>query len=163
MVKIPAEDTYIDVVAKRNRRSTSTRVTSMVAAAIDKTMSTATVRRRLHLNGLYTRVPRICVPLSFQSRGARLKWCLQHVNWTVSEWANVMFTDYSRFALQPDNKRVRVWREQGTCNRPENATEHHASRGGSIMVWTGISLGYRTELHIYRRGSVTAVLYRDEV
>ncbi|GBO13200.1 hypothetical protein AVEN_267082-1 [Araneus ventricosus] len=31
------------------------------------------------------------------------------------------------------------------------------------MVWAGISLGYRTDLHIYRRGSVLAVRYRDEV
>ncbi|GFU15934.1 transposable element Tcb1 transposase [Trichonephila clavipes] len=32
-----------------------------------------------------------------------------------------------------------------------------------IMVWAGISLGYRTDLHIVKRGSVTAVRYRDEV
>ncbi|GFU68832.1 transposable element Tcb1 transposase [Trichonephila clavipes] len=31
------------------------------------------------------------------------------------------------------------------------------------MVWTEISLGYRTDLHIFKRGSVTAVRYRDEV
>ncbi|GFW95484.1 transposable element Tcb1 transposase [Trichonephila clavipes] len=31
------------------------------------------------------------------------------------------------------------------------------------MVWEGISLGYRTNLHIFKRGSVTAVRYRDEV
>ncbi|GFV88418.1 transposable element Tcb1 transposase [Trichonephila clavipes] len=31
------------------------------------------------------------------------------------------------------------------------------------MVWAGISLGYTTDLHIFKRGSVTAVRYRDEV
>ncbi|GFW67361.1 transposable element Tcb1 transposase [Trichonephila clavipes] len=31
------------------------------------------------------------------------------------------------------------------------------------MVWAGISLGYHTDLHIFKRGSVTAVRYRDEV
>ncbi|GFS49453.1 transposable element Tcb1 transposase [Trichonephila clavipes] len=31
------------------------------------------------------------------------------------------------------------------------------------MVWAGISLGYRTDLHIFKRCSVTAVRYRDEV
>ncbi|GFX03736.1 transposable element Tcb1 transposase [Trichonephila clavipes] len=31
------------------------------------------------------------------------------------------------------------------------------------MVWAGISFGYRTDLHIFKRGSVTAVRYRDEV
>ncbi|GFU93306.1 transposable element Tcb1 transposase [Trichonephila clavipes] len=31
------------------------------------------------------------------------------------------------------------------------------------MVWAEISLGYRTDLHIFKRDSVTAVQYRDEV
>ncbi|GFT52097.1 transposable element Tcb1 transposase [Trichonephila clavipes] len=159
----PAEDRYIAIVAKRNRRATSTRVTSMVTASIGKAISAATVRRRLPMNGLYARVPRVSVPLSVQSRGARLNWCREHGNWTVSDWDNVMFTDESRFALEPDDKRIRIWRKQGTRNQPQNITEHHAFRGESIMVWGGISLGYRTDLHIFKRGSVTAVPYRDEV
>ncbi|GFT05606.1 transposable element Tcb1 transposase [Trichonephila clavipes] len=60
-----------------------------------------------------------------------------------------MFTDESRFALEPDDKHIRIWRKQGTRNQPQNITEHHAFRGGSIMVWAGISLGYRTDLHIH--------------
>ncbi|GBM06462.1 hypothetical protein AVEN_58308-1 [Araneus ventricosus] len=63
-VTSPAEDRYIAVVAKRNRRSISTRVTFMVAAAVGKAISATTVRRR---------VSQVCVPLSVQSRGARLK------------------------------------------------------------------------------------------
>ncbi|GFT39484.1 HTH_Tnp_Tc3_2 domain-containing protein [Trichonephila clavipes] len=141
----PAEDRYISIVAKRNRRAISTRVSSMVTASICKVISAATVRRRLHMNELYVRVPRICVPLSVQSKGARLKWCRELGNWTVSDWGNVMFTDESRFALEPDDKRIRIWRKQGTHNKPQNITEHHAFRGGSIMVWAGISLGYRTD------------------
>ncbi|GFU03792.1 transposable element Tcb1 transposase [Trichonephila clavipes] len=31
------------------------------------------------------------------------------------------------------------------------------------MVWAGISLGYRTDLHIFKRGSVTIVRYQDEI
>ncbi|GFT26600.1 transposable element Tcb2 transposase [Trichonephila clavipes] len=84
-VTAPAEDRYIAIVAKRNCRVTSTLVTFMVTASVCKAISAATVRRRLHMNGLYARVPRVCVPLSVQSRGARLKWCLEHGNWTVSD------------------------------------------------------------------------------
>ncbi|GFS52823.1 transposable element Tcb2 transposase [Trichonephila clavipes] len=84
-VTTPAEDRYIAIIAKWRRRGTSTRVTSMVTASIGKAISTATVRRRLHMNGLYTRVPQVCVPLSVQSRGARLKWCREHGNCTVSD------------------------------------------------------------------------------
>ncbi|GFV23654.1 transposable element Tcb1 transposase [Trichonephila clavipes] len=70
---------------------------------------------------------------------------------------------WSRFALEPDDKRIRIWRKQRTRNHPQNITEHHAFRGGSIMVWAGISLGYRTGLRIFKWGSVTAIRYRDEV
>ncbi|GFV58093.1 transposable element Tcb1 transposase [Trichonephila clavipes] len=74
-----------------------------------------------------------------------------------------MFTDESRFALEPDDKHIRIQRKQGTRNQPQNITEQHAFRGGNIMVWAGISLGYRTDLHIFKRGFVTAVRYGDEV
>ncbi|GFW44327.1 HTH_Tnp_Tc3_2 domain-containing protein [Trichonephila clavipes] len=49
----PAEDRYIAIVAKRNRRATSTRVTSVVTVSIGKALSAATVRRSLHMNELY--------------------------------------------------------------------------------------------------------------
>ncbi|GFT97136.1 transposable element Tcb1 transposase [Trichonephila clavipes] len=74
-----------------------------------------------------------------------------------------MFTDESRFVLEPDDKRVRIWCKQGSRNQPQNITENHAFRGGSIMVRAGISLGNRTDQHTFKRGSVTAVRYRDEV
>lgn len=41
------------VVAKWNQRAPSACVTSMVAAAIGKTISLTTLRQRLHINGLY--------------------------------------------------------------------------------------------------------------
>ena len=31
------------------------------------------------------------------------------------------------------------------------------------MVWAGIPLGYPSDLHIFKQGSVTVVRYRDEV
>ncbi|GFY30816.1 transposable element Tcb1 transposase [Trichonephila clavipes] len=74
-----------------------------------------------------------------------------------------MFTDESRFALEPDDKRIRIWCTQGTRNQLRNITEHHAFQGGSIIVWAGISLGYRTDLHIFKWSSVTDVRFRDEV
>ncbi|PRD33312.1 UNVERIFIED_CONTAM: hypothetical protein NCL1_17907 [Trichonephila clavipes] len=111
-VSTSAEDQYIAVVSQRNRRATSTRVASMVTASIGKAIFAATAHRKLHMNGLYARVPRVCVPLSVQSREVRLKWCREHGNWTVSDWGSVMFTDESRFALKLDDKRIRIWRKQ---------------------------------------------------
>ncbi|GFW02779.1 HTH_Tnp_Tc3_2 domain-containing protein [Trichonephila clavipes] len=120
-VTTSTEDQYITIADKRNRRVTSTRVTSMITASIGKAISAATARRRLHKNGLYARVHRVCVPLSVQSRGALLKWCREHGNWTVSNWGTVMFTDESRFALEAHGKRIRIWRKQGTRNHPKTS------------------------------------------
>ena len=83
-----------------------------------------------------------------------------------SDLRNVMFTDELRFALVKicsDDKRIRIWRKQGIRNQFQNIIEHHAFRGRSIIVWAGISLGYRTDLRIFKQGSVIAVQYRDEV
>lgn len=38
---------------------------------------------------------------------------------------NVMRTDESRFAVQMEDNRVRVWREEDRRNRPQNITEDH--------------------------------------
>ncbi|GFU47954.1 HTH_Tnp_Tc3_2 domain-containing protein [Trichonephila clavipes] len=86
---------YLHSKPKRNRRTTTTRVTSMVTASIGKATSAATIRQRLYMNA---RVPQVCVPLSVQSRSTRLKWYRGHGIWTVSDWSNAMFTDESRFA-----------------------------------------------------------------
>ncbi|GFV05660.1 transposable element Tcb1 transposase [Trichonephila clavipes] len=51
------------------------------------------------------------------------------------------------------------WNTQSAPKRHE----HHGIQGGSNMMWARISLGYSTKLHIFKRGSVTAVRYRDEV
>ncbi|GFX03337.1 HTH_Tnp_Tc3_2 domain-containing protein [Trichonephila clavipes] len=56
-VTTPAEDRYIAIVAKWNRKATSIHVISMVTASIGKAISAATICRRLHMNGLYVRVP----------------------------------------------------------------------------------------------------------
>ncbi|GFX15864.1 hypothetical protein TNCV_1061861 [Trichonephila clavipes] len=45
-----------------------------------KKISATTIRQRLHLSGIYTRILRVCFPLSIYSRAARLKWCPQLVN-----------------------------------------------------------------------------------
>ena len=107
-VRTSAKDAYIATLAKRNHRANSTRVTSMFTASIGKAIHAATVRLRLYMSGLYTQVPRVCVFLSVQSRGTQLKWCRDHVNYTMSNWGNVMVTDEPRFVMEPDDKRITI-------------------------------------------------------
>ncbi|GFS73598.1 hypothetical protein TNCV_3742771 [Trichonephila clavipes] len=60
----PAEDRYIVLSAKRNRRSTAQRVANQFLAASGNQISRKTVARRLRGGGLYARRPVVCVPLT---------------------------------------------------------------------------------------------------
>ncbi|GFX00241.1 transposable element Tcb1 transposase [Trichonephila clavipes] len=101
----PAEDRYIVVSAKRNRRTTAQQVANQFLAASGKQISRETVARRLRGGGLYARRPVVCVPLTRQHRTARLQWCREHHNWTEQDWACVLFSDESRFSLSSDCRR----------------------------------------------------------
>ncbi|GFW32602.1 transposable element Tcb1 transposase [Trichonephila clavipes] len=111
----PAEDRYIVLSAKRNRRTTAQQMANEFLAASGKQISRKTVTRRLRRGGLYARRPVVCVPLTRQHRTARLQWCREHHNWTEQDWACVLFSDESRFSLSSDCIRQLIWRESWYC------------------------------------------------
>ncbi|GFY10417.1 transposable element Tc3 transposase [Trichonephila clavipes] len=159
----PAEDRYIVLSAKRNRRTTAQQVANQFLAASGKQISRKTVARRLRGGGLYARRPVVCVPLTRQHRTARLQWCREHHNWTEQDWACVLFSDESRFSLSSDCRRQLIWRESGTAYRPENIQEKDRYPTCSIMVWAGIMINGRTRLHVVANGTMTGQRYIDEV
>ncbi|GFV60315.1 hypothetical protein TNCV_3469511 [Trichonephila clavipes] len=63
-ITTPAEDRYIVLSAKRNRRTTAQQVANQFLAASGKQISLKTVARRLRGGGLYARRPAVCVPLT---------------------------------------------------------------------------------------------------
>ncbi|GFW46825.1 transposable element Tc1 transposase [Trichonephila clavipes] len=91
----PADDRYIVLQARRNRR-------------------------RLHGGGLFARCPVRCVPLMPAHRRRRSLWCREHRNWRDNEWGRVLFTDESRFSLSSDSHRILIWRERGSRNHSSN-------------------------------------------
>ncbi|GFY27143.1 transposable element Tcb2 transposase [Trichonephila clavipes] len=118
---------------------------------------------RLNHAGLYARRPAVCIPLMSAHKRDRLNWSLKHQHWSVREWANMMFSDEFRFSLSRDSRWLTIWREHGTRFEPRNITERHPFPSRGVMVWTGIMMDGRTDLHFFDTGSVTAQRYRDEV
>ncbi|GFW15410.1 transposable element Tcb2 transposase [Trichonephila clavipes] len=72
-------------------------------------------------------------------------------------------TDESRFSLSSDSHRILIWRERGSRNHPSNINERDRYGGRGVLVWGGIMLGSRTDLHIFDAGSVNGTRYCNEI
>ncbi|GFW57787.1 transposable element Tc3 transposase [Trichonephila clavipes] len=119
----PADDRYIVLQARRNRRQKAGEITRHTTQATGRPISRFTVARRLH-DALY---------------------------------------DESRFSLSSDSHRILIWRERGSRNYPSNIIERDKYGGRGVLVWGGIMLGSRTDLHIFDAGSVNGTRYCNEI
>ncbi|GBN38897.1 hypothetical protein AVEN_153224-1 [Araneus ventricosus] len=157
------EDRYLSIIARGNRGATSSQLSRDLYAATGTRVSRVTVSKRLHETGLFARRPAVCVPLTSTNGRVRLAWCRDHRDWSMGQWATVLFTAESRFSLNTDSRCTFIWREPGTRYLPSNVREIDYYGGGGLMVWAGIMLDGRTPLHVFERGTVTGVRYRDEI
>ncbi|GFW92650.1 transposable element Tcb1 transposase [Trichonephila clavipes] len=74
-----------------------------------------------------------------------------------------MFSDESsRFSLQSDSRWTLIWRAPGTRYHQENAIERHRYGGAGWLVWGGIILSSRTDLHV-QSVTMTDHIYRDVI
>ncbi|GFT46490.1 transposable element Tcb1 transposase [Trichonephila clavipes] len=148
-----ADDRYIVLQARRNRRQRAGEIAIHTTQATGRPISRFTVARRLHGGGLFARRNVRCVTLTPAHRRRRSLWCWEHWNWRDNEWGRVLFTDESRFSLSSDSHRILIWRERGSRNHPSNIIERDRYGGRGVLVWGGIMLGSRTDLHLRRRFS----------
>ncbi|GFV90408.1 transposable element Tcb1 transposase [Trichonephila clavipes] len=159
----PAVDRYIVLQARRNRRQTAEKSLDTRHRRLDDRYRVlpwpedCTVVVCLHdaLYGVYLLTP--------AHRRRRSLWCREHRNWRDNEWGRVLFTDESRFSLSSDSHRILIWRERGSCNHPSNIIERDRYGGRGVLVWGGIMLGSRTDLHIFDAGSVNGTRYCNEI
>ncbi|GFU76303.1 transposable element Tcb2 transposase [Trichonephila clavipes] len=69
----------------------------------------------------------------------------------------------SRFSLSSDSHRILIWRERESRKHPSNIIERDRYGGRGVLVWGGIMLGSRTDLHIFDAGSVNGTRYCNEI
>ncbi|GFY34408.1 transposable element Tcb1 transposase [Trichonephila clavipes] len=126
------------------------------------TVSKQTGYRRLGHIGLYARRTVRCVPLTATHCRLRLTWSREHALWTPQQWSCVKFSSVSRFSLQPDSRKTLKWRAPGTRYDQDNTIERHHYGGAGWLVWGGIILGSRTDLHVQIL-TMTDHIYRDVI
>ncbi|GFT37596.1 transposable element Tcb1 transposase [Trichonephila clavipes] len=149
-------------VRHNDESSTASDLSRQLSSANGTTVSRQTVHRRLGHIGLYVRRPIRCVPLTATHCRLRLTWSSEHALWTPQQWSCVMFSNEFRFSLQSDSHRALIWRVPSTRYHQENTIERHSYDGEKWLVWGGIILGSRTDLHV-QSVTMTGHIYRDGI
>ncbi|GFV80213.1 transposable element Tc1 transposase [Trichonephila clavipes] len=131
----PADDRYIVLKARRNKRQTAGEIARQTTQATGRPISRFTVARRLHGGGLFARRPVRCEPLTPANRRRHSLWCREHRSWRDNEWGRVLFTEESRFSLSSDSHRILIWRERGSRNHPTNIIERDRGAMGLQFIF----------------------------
>ena len=113
----------------------------LVNETFGTTISTSTVWRcRQRLKFVY-RPPKVVQDLTPEQKELRISFC-QWVLENESDLKNIVFTDESRFQCGPDNQ----WRRIKRGVYSESCFAKKVKFPKTIMVWGGISAGFRTPL-----------------
>lgn len=125
-------------------------------------ISAETVRRRLREVGLRARRPYRGIVLTPRHRRTRLLWARRHFRLTGADWASILFTDESRFTLQGNDGRLRCYRRRGERYNDATIIQRDQFRGGSVMIWGGISLHTKTRVVVVN-GRLNAQRYQNDI
>ncbi|NYT47344.1 MAG: hypothetical protein H0A75_06960 [Candidatus Methanofishera endochildressiae] len=126
-------------------------------------ISTRTVIRRLHHQGMRARRPIKRPQLTLRHHHARFDWSHDHLGWTIRTWRRVHWSDESRFLLRPTDGRARVWRQRNTSFQDNHILGTTAFGGGGVTVWGCFSIDCKLDLYVSLDGNLTGQKYRENV
>lgn len=160
-ITTPRQDRCLVIQARRQPFETARQLQQHLHNATGVLISDQTVRNRLLEFGLTSYRPLRSPARTPAHRRQRLDWA-NHRLTEVTSWEHVLFTDESSYCIHNDSRRRRVYRSAGNRTLPQYIQPVVPFGGGGVMVWAGISLGWRTDLHVFN-GRVTGQCYRDEI
>ena len=115
----------------KSRRTTLQQIINDIGLGISKT----TVQRRLKELGINKHVAHMKPHLTPHHMAARLQWVLEHENWTVEQWGDVIWSDESSIQVGFDPCQMMVFRRPDEEFLPACLRPSFKSKRVSIMVW----------------------------
>ena len=138
-VTIQAQNNRMSTQHLRDRKQTAAHTARETRGRHGGQISKQTVLRRLKERGIQPRSLYVGPKLTRRHRQARLTWCRNRQYWNATQWRQILYTDESRFSLEYPDGRTRVFRRTGERYADACVVEADRFRGGSVMVWGGIS------------------------
>lgn len=138
---------YLFLTSKRDRRKSVPILTEEINQVLEYKISQSSVRRVLSSFGMNGRVACKKPWLRPANITKRLKFAMQHVNWTEEQWENVLFTDETKIEVYGSHRRVFVRRMAGERYQKQCLVPTVKFGGGSIMVWGAVSGKGKLPLH----------------
>ena len=127
------QDKHIRLVHLQNRFQTSSLTVRSILGL--RPISSRTVSNRINEHNIRPRRPTIRPIVLPRHRAARLTWCRRYLRFRIQDWANILFTDESRFHLDSSDGRSRVYRRVGERYADACVIQRQSFGGGSAMVW----------------------------
>jgi len=94
------------------------------------------------------------VVLTRKHRQARLEWARAHLRFTRADWANVLFSDETRYNVTSNDGLLRVYRRTHERISENCVVERDRFGGGSVTILEGISLHHKTPVLSGHTGDV---------
>lgn len=119
----------------QNDVESAEQLTRVINRSRDDHVSSRTVQRALRKADMVARRPIKKPLLTAKHRQARLKWALEHQQWTTVDWMRVIWSDETKInRIGSDGHRV-VW-----VSRSERLSDRRCQPtvkfgGGNVMVW----------------------------
>src|SRR5208282_6279566 len=117
---------------KSTRRITLTRLKKLFHFHIHEN----TIRHVLQKAGYYRRVARRRPYLNKRDRKRRLKFAKEYKNWTMEDWARMLFSDEMAIKLFMErHTRDYIWRKTGEELHPDCISYERRLQGTGLMFW----------------------------
>lgn len=136
-------DNLIVQLAKKNPEI----VPRQIIKDLNLQISTRSVRRRLLKASLRGCRPAHKPMISMKNKAKRLKFAKEHLNWPISKWKTVLFSDESKFNLIGSDGMSYVRRPVNKRYDPRYCKKTVKHGEGNIMVWGCFSANGVGPLH----------------
>jgi len=126
-----------------------------------------TIKAALKEGGIHHRVTRRCPFLNNRDKKRRGEFAREHKNWTVKDWARVMFCDKMAIKLFMERyTKDYVWRSETEEFHPDCINYGRRLSGVGLMFWGAFrkgKMGPGGFFHLENRESIDSSIYRDQI